>query len=303
MYRQKLNYDFFDYAAPDPASGTVFETMLQELEAGNDIQSILNSHKEWEYCYHLSPIRGNIVELFQIEKTDAVLEIGGQAGALTGEIAKRCAHVDCVTCSELMAKISENRYKDFENIKIYVAGLEHISFTHQYDVITLMGAFENAPQYMKTPNPYIAILQLAHSLLRQGGRLYLGCNNRFGLRYLAGYYDEQTRKPFGGIAGGNRKEIGTTFSRAELIELLNSAGFSEDLTYFYYPFPDYGFPEIVYSDDHFPKITAHMDVNTNYISPRLVCFDENEVYHTLSSIEERKMLANSFVVEAVKEGK
>lgn len=298
MYHKKISYDFFDYSKSDPNGNTVFQTMYTMLENGESIQTILQREKKWEYFYHLSPIRENVIDFCRIEKTDTVLEIGAQAGALTGAIARRCAHVDCVTQSEIMAKISESRHRDLDNIRIFVGELEHVSFQQKYDVITLFGALENAPQYMHTPNPYLSILQLAYSLLKPGGRLYLGSHNRFGLRYFAGYYDEQTKKPFGGIAGGNRKKSSTTFSRCELIELIGKAGFESG--FFYYPFPDYAFPKTVYSDDYFPKITAHMEVNTNYMNPRLVCFDENKVYPTLSSIEERKMFANSFVVEAAK---
>lgn len=299
MCQKKIIYDFFDASKSDSENNSVFQQMYSMLENGESIQTILQREKRWEYYYHLSPIRENVIDFCRIEKTDTVLEIGAQAGALTGAIARRCAHVDCVTQSDTMAKISECRHRELENITIFVGELEHIAFTKKYDVITLFGALETAPRHMRTPNPYLSVLQLAHSLLKPGGRLYIGCTNRFGLRYFAGYYDEQTRKPFGGIAGGNRKKSATTFSRYELIELIEKAGFEPG--FFYYPFPDYAFPKIVYSDDHFPKITAYMNVNTNYINPRLVCFDENKVYPTLNSMEERKMFANSFVVEVAGE--
>lgn len=297
MLQQKINYDFFDYSNPD-LNNTILQTLLEKLEAGESIKNILETGTAWEYYYHLSPVRENVIDLCQIEKNDKVLEIGAEAGALTGALARRCTFVDCVTPSELMAKISEFRYRALDNINIYVGELEQICFTKKYDVITLFGTLEKAPQYMKTPNPYLSLLQMAHSLLKPGGRLYIGGYNRFGLRYFAGYYDEHTRNPFGGIAGGDRKNQSTTFSRSELVEMVAAAGFQTP--YFYYPFPDYAFPKVAYSDDYFPMITSYMDVKTNYMDPRVVCFDENQVYPTLTNIEERKMFANSFVIEAIK---
>lgn len=293
----ELNYDFFDYDAVDPYNKAEFRTLLTCLKNGESMESILYGQKNWKYYYHLNPARAHLSELFQIKKTDSVLEIGSEAGALSGTIAQKCHSLDCVGRSEIQHHINAVRHAEENNIRIYVGPLERICFTKTYDVITLIGTLEHAPLYITAPSPYLGLLSLANSLLNPDGLLYVAVNNRFGLRYLSGYYDEHTHQPFGGITGGNPSK-GTTFSQKELSHLLREAGFEQQ--YFYYPFPDYCFSNVVYSDDYFPRIQNYMNVSTNYINNRIVCFDENAVYPTLQDVEERKFLANSFLVEAKK---
>ena len=57
---------------------------------------IIVQKNSWPILYHLSDIRGNIVEWLPISKEDTVLEIGAGCGAITGTLAAMAKRVDCI---------------------------------------------------------------------------------------------------------------------------------------------------------------------------------------------------------------
>ena len=90
-----------------------------------------------------------------------------------------------------------------------------------------------------------------------------------------------------------------TFSRGELLQLLERAGdFSVE---FYYPYPDYKFPMTIYSDSYLPKKGELKGNFCNYDRPRAQFFDEARVYDSLAESGMFRELSNSFLVLAKKE--
>ena len=68
--------------------------------------------------------------------------------------------------------------------------------------------------------------------------------------------------------------------------------------YFYYPYPDYKLPCVIYSDDM--PCGNFMPAPVDYNQARLESFDEYKALASFSQAEDRRMFANSFLVEAAK---
>lgn len=67
-----------------------------------------------------------------------------------------------------------------------------------------------------------------------------------------------------------------------------------DSTYFYYPFPDYKLPTVIYSDDVIDDIEIEFPEKSNYDLPVLQNFNMNKAFDSLKGSPERKIFANSF---------
>lgn len=258
---------------------------------------ILKDHR-WPVLYQLSRQRENIIKPMEITPRDTVLEIGSGMGAVTGAIAQKCKKVECIELSKRRSLANAYRNREYDNIEIYVANFQDVPLSRKYDVVTLIGVLEYAQSYIDSATPYEDFIEKIASVLNEGGRIYIAIENKLGLKYFAGCSEDHLGKPFVGIEGYTKADKVRTFSRSQLINLLIEHGFQEP--YFYYPYPDYKFPTEIYSDDILPDENFQFVTTTNYDMPRLKIFDEEKVIRSLSGAEELKMLANSFLVEAIR---
>lgn len=129
-----------------------------------------------------------------------------------------------------------------------------ITFTSRFDLVTCIGVLEWVPKF-RAGNPrdvQIEFLRRARSALAPGGELVIGIENRLGLKYLLGAPDDHIGPPniavYDAALASEKWLIRSgqplrsfTFTRAELAELLNAAGFAE--TKFFAALPDYKLPE------------------------------------------------------------
>ena len=104
---------------------------------------------------------------------------------------------------------------------------------------------------------------------------------------------------FPGVEGYPARNGIQTFSKSELEELLIDAGFGD--LYFYYPFPDYKFPSVIYAEDNISKdLTEFIPDVLNMDLHRIRTFDERRAQLSLTGTREFGVFANSFLVEAVR---
>ena len=79
-----LNYRY--YPGKDLYSdGTIEDEILAIVKDASKVEypAIIERKKSWPVLYHLSPLRGNIVDWLPIGRKDKVLEIGSGCGAST----------------------------------------------------------------------------------------------------------------------------------------------------------------------------------------------------------------------------
>jgi SAM-dependent methyltransferase len=294
-----LDYTFYD-EDHKYSDGEEIETfILNVFKEERDIFEVMASDYRWPVLYHLSPMRKNIVLPMDLGKNDSVLEIGSGMGAITEALAERVMEVDCVELSKARSLANAYRNKKHENISIYVGSFNKIHLKKTYDVIVLIGVFEYAELYMDNSDPFTSFLRVLHDILKPEGRIYIAIENRLGLKYFAGNPEDHWGKAYFGIEGYTGEKKGAkTFSKSELEQLLKNSGYNN--LYFYYPFPDYKLPKLIYSDEYLPKIYDEIPTNVAYDADTFRSFNEQKALDTLKNNDDFKVLSDSFLVEAVK---
>lgn len=298
-YIGKVYLSYKNYTGKDLYSDGKIEDEILEIVKNNnknDFDRIINLKNSWPIRYHLSEERENIIDWIPITKKDSVLEIGSGCGAITGGIAKKAKNVTCIELSKKRSLINAYKNKEMDNIEIIVGNFEDIEFETEkkFDYITLIGVYEYAESYIKSDNPYIEFIEKLSKNLKKNGKLIIAIENKFGLKYWAGSKEDHVDNYFEGIEG-YRKTYGVkTFSNKELEKNINEAGFN--IIEWYYPYPDYKFPQIIYSDYFLPKIGELTDNKGNFDSDRIVLFDEGKVYDNIIRNNMFKIFSNSYLL-------
>lgn len=293
--QKKLNYEFYSDNDYYSDGDTAENRLLKIVKIQSDFDEYLIQNTNYADYYHLSRDREAIIDGMEINENDDVLEIGAGCGALTGAIARKAGHVTCIELSKRRSEINAYKNYECENIEIIVANYENVIFKKKYDVITLIGVFEYAELYIHSDNPYCDFLTDAYSKLKKGGRLYIAIENKLGAKYFSGCVEDHTARSFDGIEGYTVPQRVRTFSYFEWKKMLDKCGIQN--YYFMYPYPDYKFPSIIYSDYFLPKKGTIFAYSNDYgKNRRRYLFNENEFLNHLCIEEEYRIFANSFLI-------
>lgn len=290
-----ISLDLCRYNGNDQYSdGDIEEELLQIVKNTQDYDEILFNCDDFAIYYHLANERGFITEVMDISKQDEVLEIGAGCGAVTGALADKAKHVQCIELSKRRSLINAYRHRSYQNISIQVCNYENSIHTQKYDVITLIGVLEYADYYIHAADPYTAFLIDVKQKLKENGRIYIAIENRLGMKYFSGCKEDHSGVEFEGIEGYTGQSKVRTFSYHELINLFKNCGF-ENIE-FYYPYPDYKFPREIYSDDYYPCKGNGYIKSSNYKSARNEYFNEIKFTNSLHMEDEFPIFSNSFLV-------
>lgn len=293
-----LNYDYYCGQDLYNDGDAVEEKILEIVKQESGYEYYHSDYRYWAVMYHLSRQRENITEPMALTKEDEVLEIGSGMGAITGALARRCKQVDCIELSKRRSMVNAYRHRDADNIRITVGNFQNISIEKKYDVITLIGVLEYAYHYIDSETPYEDFVKKMASCLKPDGKLYIAIENKLGLKYFAGFHEDHLGAPYAGLEGYEKKDKVRTFTRSELCGLLEENGFKN--LEFYYPFPDYKLPTVIYDESEITSADIEFLEESNFDIPVWHNFNMNKVFEKLKGTEERKILANSFFVEAIK---
>lgn len=286
------------YPGQDLYSDGKVEDQLLEIAktcGEEEYNRVIEDTASWAVMYHFSNIRQNIVEWLPMKKTDKVLEIGSGCGAITGALAKKAGQVHCIELSKKRSLVNAYRNRKYENVKILMGNFQDIEkkLEVKYEYITLIGVFEYADGYISGENPYIQMLEVVKKHLAPGGKIVVAIENRLGLKYWAGCTEDHVGRYFEGLEGYTNTKGVRTFSKREWENMIQSAGMKAE---FYYPYPDYKFPTVIYSDEYLPN-KGELNLNAaNFDRERLVLFDEAKVYDSLIGEGLFPMFSNSFLI-------
>ena len=216
-------------------------------------------------------LRESILNWYEFLKDSELLELSVNGESLKNLFERRCSSV----CSVDFSDFDAVRSKRFD----YVVSLEGI-------------------EYADDPVSYV---RKCMECLKPGGRLLLGAENRYGLKYFCGAGDKHTGLPFDGINGyflGEGKSQGKSYSRKELCNVFKQAGC---LNYkFYYPVPDGRMPQMIFSDDYQKGINAaERLVDYNYEDPSIMGV-EHRIFAEMVDDGALPFMSNYFLVEISK---
>lgn len=291
-----LHYDC--YSGKDLYQDGAEDELLEIVRKYNEKEynQIIEERKSWSILYHLSDIRGNIVQWIPFSKTDTVLEVGAGCGAITGVLARKAGKVDCIELSQKRSIVNAERNKNYDNVDIHVGNFQDIEkkLTEKYDYITLIGVYEYAASYIKSDSPYIEFLNIISKHLKENGKIIIAIENKFGLKYWAGCKEDHVGTYFSGLEGYIGVDNVKTFSKNGLIKLCKESGLND--IKFYYPYPDYKFPLSIYSDEFLPGKDELVNNFNNFDNDRMVLFDEAQVFNSLIEDGMFDIFSNSYLM-------
>jgi len=278
------------------SDGSQIEREMLELAQKGDVDWFNDGR--WPVVYHFSHLRHNILNWYPFMENCRILEIGAGCGALTGLLCEKGAHVTAIELTSIRAQINYERHKHYDNLDIVIADFGTYQTEEKYDYIIVNGVLEYAAFMFKQEDPYKGFLEHAQSMLAENGIILLAIENRIGLKYFAGSREDHTGQWYSGINNYSKNEKVRTFTKNELEYRVDSAGLI--IQKFYYPYPDYKFPEEIFTDTSVTKRVPsskdnHLDATWKSI------FDIQSVQGTLIREGVADRFANSFLVEITRE--
>lgn len=167
-----------------------------------------------------------------------------------------------------------------------------------YDYIIGIGIIESCSQIQK-------LMSFLYNALKENGRLLLGADNRLAIRYFCGDRDRFTGSVFDSIenyAHLGDKVVenfgGRAYSKVELEQMLDKAGFMNRVFYSVYPALER--PQIMCSETYLPQEDLATRIVPQYNSPETVFLDEDRLYDTLINNGLFHIMANGFLIECCK---
>ncbi|MCR5023063.1 MAG: class I SAM-dependent methyltransferase [Lachnospiraceae bacterium] len=271
-----VTLDLSDYTGEDFYSEGADEDRLLDIvmeHEEEEFNHIIASEQRWSILYHLSHLRGGIIDFLPIKEDQKILEIGAGCGAVTGAIAQKAGHVTCVELSYKRSLINAYRNRNRDNIDIKVGNFQTIEkhLEEKYDYIMLIGVLEYALSYIESKDPYQDFLEMLMPHLAHGGQVVVAIENKYGMKYFAGCREDHTGRYYDGIEGYLHGDGVRTFSRTRLMRIAHKAGYDYK---FFYPYPDYKLPTTIYSDERLPHRGEFDENERNFDGERVTSFSE-----------------------------
>ena len=192
--------------------------------------------------FSLSSLRRASLIWYPFREDSRILEAGCGCGALTGLLCEKGASVDAVEKDPDRAEMTLMRYAEQKNLQVIRKDIREFRAEEKYDYIIVIEFLEDYDGDVRE-----LFLKL-ESLLKEDGTLLLGFRNRYALKYICGMTDEYVKKSGDAADPGIRLH-----TKQEITDLLMQAGFPESGIRTFYPFPDFGFTQAVYSDEMQPE--------------------------------------------------
>lgn len=153
----------------------------------------------------------------------------------------------------------------------------------------------------------LRLLKLCHGLLKNDGRMLIGAENRYAVKYMCGDRDPYTDHSFDGIENYRRLSdadrnlvTGRCYSMAELKDMLKLAGFIDDK--FYSVMPSLQETQLVYSEGYEPEEELAMRYFPIYNYPDSVFLEEQYLYTGLIKNGMFHKMVNAYMIECSMDG-
>lgn len=289
------------YSDGDAVENQILE-LFEKEETLDEIDNFIKDNPSWPIRYHLSKDRENILNWYEFEKDSKILEIGAGCGAVTGTLLNNDIEVTAVELTKRRADIIRERFKNNPKLTVIDGNIHKQKLNIKYDYITLIGVLEYAGRFTQGETPFQSMLEETRTLLNKKGKLIIAIENKLGLKYWRGASEDHTDILFESLQDYPNYDGIRTFSKKEITELLELAGYRN--IKFYYPVPDYKFCYEIFSEDYIPsknhKVSSSLfpspHPSTNY-----QLFDEQRVANTIQNAGLFEEFSNSFLIFAENE--
>jgi len=193
-----------------------------------------------------------------LTKNSKILDVGAGMGRISIPLARVAGRVIAIDQSFWRLKFLKKRaaQERLDNIEVYVSDIFDQPFSPEsFDLIVLNGLLEwvgSTERYSSPQEAQLACLKICYRLLKKGGHLYVGIENRLALAYLRGrdhsglrytsYLPRWLANIYTQFRLGRRYDT-YTYTKHGYEKLLKAGGF-EHLN-FYLPYPGYNLPRLL----------------------------------------------------------
>ncbi len=165
----------------------------------------------------------------------------------------------------------------------------------KYDYVVAVNVLERAA------DP-VSLLNAIKNVLTDKGKLLLGVDNRFAVRYFCGDKDKYTGHVLDGIDNYRKvskirmdKIGGHAYSRAEILDFLQQAQF--DKSEFYSVLPSLERPQMMLAYGYKPNEALDVRIFPQYHNAETVFMEEELIYDSLLDNDMLHQMANGYLIE------
>ncbi len=251
--------DYYYGEFPQPMMQAIVETAAREGSAKAFENALKDKTDDWQrYFLHYATdeTRAAWQFLLHLPANAAALDMGCGWGNLSISLARNFATVYAMDLVPERAVISSLRAREagLHNVRALAGGnTDHLPFPDaSLDAVIFNGVLEWVPTsfpHIHDPREaQVRVLREAVRVLKPGGQLYIGIENRLGFLYFLGRPDEHSKLRFATLLPrwlANRYSLAKrkqpyrtyTYSWRGYLKLLREAGLAD--ARFYCPFPEY----------------------------------------------------------------
>lgn len=273
------------------------EEILRHLHNNSEVESLKIPEELSRDAYlSLTEKRANIIEWYPFDKEGSLLEIGAGFGELTKNLCSKLKKVDAYELKKERVCIVQKKCSLNNNVRCFTGFLSEQEFDETYDYILIHDIFALSRKFFKGENPNETMLKFLVKFLKKDGKLLLITENRLGLKYFAGAAEDYNRQYFWGLNSFEQDERNRTFSKSELMEIIENSGFVHQK--WYYPYPDAVCTNEIFSDEIKSKICYGLTApDRESCEERYQFFDEQRMFYTLYNEGISMQFANAFFIE------
>ncbi len=289
----KLNVEFMDEESGfrSKAEDTLEYEIHSIIKKRQSIDERMLNNEAFE---QLSEWRHASLEWYSFPEDAVILEIGAGMGALTGLLIEKAKSVVCIEIKKYRCEIIKDRFEKCNNLQVVNMNFAEYETQEKFDIIVLHDIWGYVKKYYKKDCAYIEVLKRLKTMLKAEGKLIIFAENRLGIKYFSGAYEEYSGKFFTGLNSFDGYDYIKTFTQNELVNIGNAAGFTRHK--FYYPYPDCIFPTQIYTDEslrqmYYGGICAQVGI------ARFKFFDEQRLLRSFQREGIVTKFANAFIIE------
>ena len=237
--------------------------------------------KDFYFIDNLSDIRANIVRVLPIKNNEKVLEAEAGTGAVTVGLFEMTDKITALEENLNEAGILSERFYEKAGLTVY-AGNKKKAFE-----CLKAGAANEKYDWIIIKDP--ADLEFVSDLVSKQGRIVLLCENKIGIKYLAGNKYGTEKDYFTSIEGRDRN----VYTLNRIANKIRKCGFSDYKLFF--PYPDFRFMRTLFSGDRMPGVGECVENLNNLQSDRMVLFNEGRAIDAAVRDGSFALLANSYM--------